>query len=51
MVFIVLEHENLLDFEHDVNSAVEQGFNIISCSEGVRPDGRHLYVAFLYKKK
>ena len=51
MVFVVLEQENILDFEHDVNSAVEKGFEIINCSEGSRPDGRHVYVAFLYKKK
>jgi hypothetical protein len=51
MVFVVLEQENLLDFEHDVNSAVGKGFTIVSCTEGVRPDGRHLYTAFLHKKK
>ncbi|UCG04157.1 MAG: hypothetical protein JSW11_09255 [Candidatus Heimdallarchaeota archaeon] len=51
MVFVVLEHEILLDFEQDVNSAVERGFKIVNCSEGTRSDGRHVYVAFLYKKK
>jgi len=50
MVFVVLEQENILDFEHDVNSAVEKGFEILNCSEGSRLDGRHVYVAFLYKK-
>lgn len=50
MVFMVVEQENILDFEHDVNSAVEKGFEIINCSEGTRSDGRHVYVAFLYKK-
>ena len=51
MLFIVLEQENLLDFEHDVNKAVEKGFEIVNCSEGTRPDGRHVYAAFLFKKK
>jgi len=51
MVFVVLEQDNILDFEHDVNSAVKKGFEIINYSEGSRPDGRHVYVAFLFKKK
>lgn len=46
MVFVVFEQENLLDFEHDVNSAVEKGFEIVNCTEGSRQDRRHVYVAF-----
>ena len=51
MLFVVLEQENLLNFEQDVNRALDKGFELINCSEGSRPDGRHLYVAFLAKKK
>ncbi len=50
MKFIIIEQSNGMHFVENVNKALEDGFEIINCSEGLRSDGRHVFVAFLIHK-